>query len=238
MFWRLLKTEVRRSLFRTKVLLAFLALAAFDVWNVMTVVNANASFPFILPLLLSFVIGDSLVRERHNSYAWLVLTRGLTKSRYVVIKMLAGAINCFILAAALTAVFALAGLVMQGATRWLGSDAGHFHPELLLHSPLLHAAAVFTLVVFSCIAVLGLTFVASTYTTSPYVAMSLPVLIILALAFFLPGAWQWLNPYERIIFLINHQPWVNMPDMTAYWFSVGGILYSWAVIKYLSTEGI
>ncbi|MBT9165160.1 MAG: hypothetical protein DDT23_01175 [candidate division WS2 bacterium] len=238
MFWRLLKNEIWRTLFQTKVLLAFLSLAAFDVWDVMTVADPSASFLFILPLLLSFIIGDSLVRERHNSYSWLVLTRGLTKSRYLAIKMLGGAINCFILAGALAAFYSLVGAVIRGGTLWLGSETEQFHPELLLHSPLLHAAAVFTLIVLSCIAVLGLSFVAATYTTSPYAAMSLPVLIILALAFFLPGSLQWLNPYERIIFMINHQPWVNMLNMTAYWLIFGSILYSWAVIKYLFTDGI
>ncbi|MBT9143994.1 MAG: hypothetical protein DDT29_02408 [Dehalococcoidia bacterium] len=238
MFWRLLKNEIGRTLFRTKVLLAFLSLVAFDVWSVMTVANPSASFPFILPLLLSFMIGDSLICERHNSYSWLVLTRGLTKFRYIAIKMLGGAINCFILAGALAVIFSLTGAVIRGGTLWLGSEVVQFHPELLLHSPLLHTAAVFTLVVLSCIAILGLTFVASTYTTSPYAAMSLPVLIILALAFFLPGSWQWLSPYERIIFMITHQPWVNMLNMTVYWFVFGCILYSWAVIKYLLTDGI
>lgn len=238
MCWRLLEHEIRRTLFRTESLLALMGLAALDAWQVMTTADPKASFPFILPLLLSFVIGDSLVRERHNSYSWLVLTRGLTKSRYIAIKMLAGTINSFILVVALTASFAFAGSVIRGRTLWLGSGAEHFHPELLLLSPLLHAAAVFALVVLSCVAVLGLTFVTSTYTTSPYVAMSLPVLIIMALAFFLPGSWQWLNPYERIIFAINHQPWVNMPNMTAYWFVTGSTLYGWAAVKYLFTEGI
>ena len=199
--------------------------------------NPSAIFSFMLPLLVPFIIGDSLVRERHNSYSWRVLTRGLSKSRYIVIKMLAGAINCFVLTIALTAAFSL-GAVIRGAPLWLGSEAAQFHPELLLHNPLLHAAVVFALVVLSCIAVLGLAFVASTYTVSPYVAMSLPLLIILALAFFLPGSWQWLNPYERIIFTINHQPWINMLDMTVYWLVLGSILYSWAIIKYMFTEGI
>jgi len=238
MSWRLLKNEIGRTLFRTKVLLAFLAMFAFDVWNVMTTANPSAIFPFILPLLVPFIIGDSLVGERHNSYSWLVLTRGLSKSRYIVIKMLAGAINCIVLTIALTAAFSLAGAVIKGAPLRLGSETMQFHPELLLHNPLLHAAAIFALVVLSCIAALGLTFVASTYTVSPYVAMSLPLLIIMALAFFLPEPWRWLSPYGRIIFTASHRPWINMLDMTAYWLVLGSILYSWAIIKYLFTEGI
>jgi ABC-type transport system involved in multi-copper enzyme maturation permease subunit len=209
-----------------------------DVWGIMTVADPDATFPFLLPLLLPFIVGDSLVRERHNSYSWLILTRGLSKFRYIACKMLGGVINCLVLTIALTASFSLFGSLIRGATLWIGSGATQFHPNLLIANPLLHAAAVVALVILSCIAVLGLTFVASTYTSSPYVAMSAPLLVILALAFFLPSSWQWLSPYERITFMITHQEWVNMINMTTYWLAMGGILYSWAIVKYIFAEGV
>ncbi len=247
MFWRLLRYEVQKMLFRPRILFVLLALAGFDIWSIMTVASSNVwmlftngtSATFILPLLIFFIAGDSLVVERHNSYSWLVLTRGLTKFRYLAIKMLGSAIVCLSLVLALTLTFFLTYAVHGGVRPEVERPLGRgFHPELLLHNPLLHTATIVVLAVFACIAVLGLMFLISTYTANPYMAMSLPLLLILVPTFFIPASLLWLAPYERIVFLITTAPWVNMLNMTVYWLLFGGVLYIWAYLKYLYTEGI
>jgi len=247
MFLRLLKIEVQRGLFRIRTLLVLVGIVVFDSWAIMTVAQpfwehiATANgVTFILPLLVGFIAGDSFVLDRHNSYSWLVLTRGVSKMGYLMCKIAGGAIVCLASAFVVYASFFAVAAVKEGG---IPSSAGtapgvSFHPELLCSSPLLYTFFIFLLAVLSCVAMLGLTYVFSAYTNHPFTAMSLPLLGLFPVSIAIPATLSWLNPYMRITYTVYHQPWVNMPDMVLYWLVFGGILYTWTFIKYRLTDGI
>ncbi len=84
--------------------------------------SLKGNLPLELPFLTGLAVGDSFAIDRHTSWATFVLTRGLTRRRYIAAKGLGMAIAICLLLTMSLAVAAVAAVHMKGLAPTISTD--------------------------------------------------------------------------------------------------------------------
>jgi hypothetical protein len=139
-----------------------------------------------LPLALTFaagVVGSSLADERRQGIALTSLAKGLTRSRYVIAKVLgAAASGALVTAAGIVGFYVLVGVLwpwgrvnVEGTIRPPGPV-----PALFVRSPLANDLAAAWMTIAAAAAMPAIGVLAGTLTSNKYIAMATPLLVLLA----------------------------------------------------------
>jgi ABC-type transport system involved in multi-copper enzyme maturation permease subunit len=193
-----------------------------------------------LPMVLPFVVSDSLPNDRNRRYSCLLMSRGISRSRLVLTRVMAGAVvSVPAVVVVLAAVVAAAILnTPVGHDGEVGSISG-FLPEMLSSNPSAYFGLVALAYFLATVAVLAGGVLVGVLTKSWLASVLVPPIVILVSQFLpLPEALQSLNPGARATFTDYSATWAEPYTTSAYWLVTAGLLTIAATIIYARKEDL
>jgi ABC-type transport system involved in multi-copper enzyme maturation permease subunit len=163
-----------------------------------------ANLPWELPLITGLAVGDSFAIDRHTSWATFVLTRGLTRRRYIVAKGIGMAIAICLLLTMSLAVAAVAAAHMKGLAPTIStSEFANINPadhaSYLAH-PWWFAAQFAGVNLLAAAAYSTTALLLAVWVPIPFVVSIVPALAIFVAMVTIPESAQQWNP-SRILAL-------------------------------------
>jgi hypothetical protein len=199
--------ELRRLLSRKRFWILAAALAAILVYIISLnttrvhsgsapadfMIALMANLPWELPIITGLAVGDSFAIDRHTSWATFVLTRGLTRRRYIVAKGIGMAIAICLLLTMSLAVTVVAAAHMKGLAPTISTS------EFANINPADHASYLAHPWWFAA-QFAGVNLLLAVWVPIPFVVSIVPALAIFVAMVTIPESAQQWNP-SRILAL-------------------------------------
>lgn len=205
---RLISIETRRLVARGRFLLVVGVAAAFGVFNLLDSeplrfagsfsAAGGLAFQGVAPLIAGVVSAGALAEDRSRGFPHLLMSRGLSRNRYLAAKAAAMALaaGAATLAACALILVAAAVLVPGGETG-AESPTGPI-PALFASQPLLNdvVAIGFLVVATAGLATSGV--VVGTLVPNEYLAVAAPFVVTIAALFLLSGSSALVSPFTYL----------------------------------------
>jgi len=210
MMAKLIAIEARRLVTRGRFSLMVAVAAAFGVFNLLDSHSeplrfagsfsaaGGLAFQNVAPLIAGVVSAGALAEDRNRGFPHLLMSRGLSRNRYLAAKAAAMAVaaGAATLAACVLIIVAAAVLVPGGET---GADSltGPI-PALLASEPLLSDLVAIGFLVMATAALATSGVAVGTLVPNEYIAAAVPFIVTIAASFLLSGAFTLVSPFTYL----------------------------------------
>jgi len=237
--YKLISIELKRLLIRKRFRITFFGILIYGIYQIIyyrmevsgpytTYIlffhNTFTELPLFIPIVSGVICGDSVTIDREKGFIYFILSRGVSRGKYILSKGIGMATASAICWGALLFILYLICLIAfpHTTTGIISSNLLRLRNiKLFMYSPVLYVFLIIICYMLAIAAFSGISLFTSVWTKNPYVTALMPfvVFIIGLISFY--GPLRIINPYAYLALNDPVQMFSpNMHTILLYWFCI------------------